>query len=392
MGANQVNDDKKIDWKNLTQDEVWEHAKTPFAMTPKENSPGMFCCYSLAFCAVYDDIWIKDENSKVFLQIAGLKSPVVGETSFEIEKCPFCGVRFIDGFSRESFDLWEHFFIKEKANYYGQPDITNRTGFSLGYYKYSLFYCSRIEFLVTALVKKMCCLKLETLINDPLTPFLYIPWLNYLAFGYVNRTSPELLPYPLNVLLWLQFCPFCAHEFGPKNLYFQWGKLILNKFGINVNLLEYIPFPSSDEKCVFGADFDRLVEKLSMIDQKYKMQEWWQGWRFAEKTAECGPACCEYMEMGIYSGEERLYSDYRSWARQYFWYTYRTDREGNVEYPKENMPTCPYCNTELPKSLLSEWRRITEGELGVYDMPYEARLDKIPEEFRTEEWWVKRGL
>jgi len=67
-------------------------------------------------------------------------------------------------------------------------------------------------------------------------------------------------------------------------------------------------------------------------------------------------------------------------------------KPSEILYPEFEINFCPDCLMELPKSLLPEWKRITEEEFGVYDLPFEARLEKIPEEFRTEEWWVKRGL
>jgi hypothetical protein len=46
---------------------------------------------------------------------------------------------------------------------------------------------------------------------------------------------------------------------------------------------------------------------------------------------------------------------------------------------------CPFCGRKLPKDLSDEYFDAIRDENG---MP----LDPIPEEFRTDEWWKKRGL
>ena len=52
---------------------------------------------------------------------------------------------------------------------------------------------------------------------------------------------------------------------------------------------------------------------------------------------------------------------------------------------------CPWCGAELPKVLSDEWFDILEEEYGIED-PTNEEKDKVPEEFKTDEWWKKRGL
>ncbi len=49
---------------------------------------------------------------------------------------------------------------------------------------------------------------------------------------------------------------------------------------------------------------------------------------------------------------------------------------------------CPWCSTKLPKDLNDELCKIIFDELKLddFDDP------RMPEEFKTDEWWKKRGL
>ena len=57
---------------------------------------------------------------------------------------------------------------------------------------------------------------------------------------------------------------------------------------------------------------------------------------------------------------------------------------------------CPYCGSRLPRSLWDEWYNALEDE---YNLFYDERteyhddfLRRVPPEFRSDEWWKKRGL
>ena len=51
---------------------------------------------------------------------------------------------------------------------------------------------------------------------------------------------------------------------------------------------------------------------------------------------------------------------------------------------------CPWCGAEFPKSLAEQWHVILETEYGI-DPDYKKNEKKIPAEFKTDEWWKKRG-
>ncbi len=55
------------------------------------------------------------------------------------------------------------------------------------------------------------------------------------------------------------------------------------------------------------------------------------------------------------------------------------------------IPCCPYCCKHLPKDLTQLWANILENEYGI-TLPYDEHKDSVPQEFRTDEWWKKRGL
>ncbi len=57
------------------------------------------------------------------------------------------------------------------------------------------------------------------------------------------------------------------------------------------------------------------------------------------------------------------------------------------------MQYCPFCSTEFPRSLREEWFHIINDEYRLEFSIFDKKsFKKIPEEFRTEEWWKKRGL
>ena len=52
---------------------------------------------------------------------------------------------------------------------------------------------------------------------------------------------------------------------------------------------------------------------------------------------------------------------------------------------------CPWCGTKLPKDLDGIWGETLEREYGLTEKERDEG-SKIPEEFKTDEWWKKRGL
>ena len=52
---------------------------------------------------------------------------------------------------------------------------------------------------------------------------------------------------------------------------------------------------------------------------------------------------------------------------------------------------CPWCGTKLPESLSSKWMDVLRDEYGITDPNFDE-ADKVPAEFRSDEWWKRRGL
>lgn len=52
---------------------------------------------------------------------------------------------------------------------------------------------------------------------------------------------------------------------------------------------------------------------------------------------------------------------------------------------------CPRCGAKLPEDLVDKWWDIVEEKFGI-DGLFDKRIKDLPEEFKTDEWWKKRGL
>lgn len=65
-----------------------------------------------------------------------------------------------------------------------------------------------------------------------------------------------------------------------------------------------------------------------------------------------------------------------------------------ASYSKEfgyHISHCPWCGKKLPEDLYDKWWDVLEKEYGITD-PRNDDEAKVPPEFWTDEWWIKRGL
>jgi hypothetical protein len=53
---------------------------------------------------------------------------------------------------------------------------------------------------------------------------------------------------------------------------------------------------------------------------------------------------------------------------------------------------CPRCGTKFPESLADRRCKILSREYGLNDLCDLKQKKLIPKEFKTDEWWQKRGL
>ena len=70
------------------------------------------------------------------------------------------------------------------------------------------------------------------------------------------------------------------------------------------------------------------------------------------------------------------------------------DRTYGILYDKRRITIleyCPWCAKAIPKRLVKEFLRTLKKEHGI-EFPDFPDLKNVPEEFRSDEWWKKRGL
>jgi uncharacterized protein DUF6980 len=56
------------------------------------------------------------------------------------------------------------------------------------------------------------------------------------------------------------------------------------------------------------------------------------------------------------------------------------------------MKYCPFCRKKLPKYLGDQWYKILIKEYGYTKRQLQLDTKNVLEEFKTDEWWKKRGL
>lgn len=93
--------------------------------------------------------------------------------------------------------------------------------------------------------------------------------------------------------------------------------------------------------------------------------------------------CCEIMKGHGLSGKE---IDYDISIRRYALILI------NDEYGTHHIISfCPWCGSKLPKPVGEIRAKILKEEYNIED-PYFDDADRVPEEFKTDAWWKKRGL
>ena len=95
--------------------------------------------------------------------------------------------------------------------------------------------------------------------------------------------------------------------------------------------------------------------------------------------------CCKDMQRSILHHEFKLYTQYRGVC----YYIYR---EEDGSYGQHFFRYCPYCGAKLPKHFFAsdEYENALEEAVGKEFC--DITEEEIPEEFKTDEWWKKRGL
>lgn len=98
--------------------------------------------------------------------------------------------------------------------------------------------------------------------------------------------------------------------------------------------------------------------------------------------------CCERLQAWIKCKDcpLRYYPEFRAYSMTVPQYLLRKN-EIWVGFP---VSFCPACGTKFPPDLSEERMKILKNEYGIKDTYFQKKL--IPKEFKTDEWWKKRGL
>lgn len=112
---------------------------------------------------------------------------------------------------------------------------------------------------------------------------------------------------------------------------------------------------------------------------------------FRKKTEHC----CELMQH--YLDEKKVAIYYNPVFREYY------IKQKSFPDGKQVIYNCPWCGYEFPESLINEYYDTLKREYNIlynsfFKKYYEAlenfdEIDReLPEEFKSDEWWKKRGL
>ena len=92
--------------------------------------------------------------------------------------------------------------------------------------------------------------------------------------------------------------------------------------------------------------------------------------------------CCQLMSKFL--GDPRIQINYFKKFRGY----YVSTTSGAYEI----ILYCPFCCAKLPRNLMDKYYDILEKEYNIDD-PNDREQEKlVPEEFKSDEWWIKRNL
>jgi hypothetical protein len=93
--------------------------------------------------------------------------------------------------------------------------------------------------------------------------------------------------------------------------------------------------------------------------------------------------CCDILKS--YSTHKNNLIEFLPETRSYY-FVLHDDQHGT----HQKMFYCPWCGTSLPKDLSESLALVLQKEYGIEDVIFDR--EKIPPEFKTDEWWKKRGL
>ena len=96
--------------------------------------------------------------------------------------------------------------------------------------------------------------------------------------------------------------------------------------------------------------------------------------------------CCNAMNKYIHEPGVQVFYD------EVIRYYYIPILRNNKIVLHQGLIYCPWCGSKLPSSLSEEYYDILEKEYGLDNNAIDGHPEKIPVEFKSDEWWIKRGL
>jgi len=100
--------------------------------------------------------------------------------------------------------------------------------------------------------------------------------------------------------------------------------------------------------------------------------------------------CCEQLEALVENPDCPL--RYLPYKREYLLTVPKYYLKKNEVCMSFLIKHCPWCGSLFPSSLSDEWYDIVEEKFGITDFFDKKQLKKITKDFKTDEWWKKRGL
>ena len=100
--------------------------------------------------------------------------------------------------------------------------------------------------------------------------------------------------------------------------------------------------------------------------------------------------CCDLMDLFI--KDLRVSIMYSPVYREYYILMLEGGKKRGKMQAVQGIDYCPWCSKKLPKSLRDKWFEILEKQYNLDDPDRKEQEKLIPQEFKTDEWWKKRGL
>ena len=100
--------------------------------------------------------------------------------------------------------------------------------------------------------------------------------------------------------------------------------------------------------------------------------------------------CCQTMRNWIANKDKDCPFSYNPKVRYYHMTVPNKFLKKNEIWFSYPFIFCPACGTKLPSGLVEQWMEILKNEHGIEDTYFQRK--SIPKEFKTDEWWKKRGL